>query len=86
MKVKMGFWGKVKGVLGRVGSGIKKGWNWLTHNKDKVMKAADSVAGTVADVTGNDKLKQFVDTNRGRVDDVIGKGERIRQMISGLHS
>lgn len=44
----MGFWSKVKGVFGRIGSGIKKGWNWLTKHKDTiadvVQKGVDVVA------------------------------------------
>ena len=32
----MGLWSKVKGVFGRIGHGIKSGWNWLTNNRDKI--------------------------------------------------
>ena len=48
----MGFWSKVKGVFGRIGSGIKnvatKAYNWITNNKDKIANAA----GVINDATG----------------------------------
>lgn len=53
----MGFWSKAKGVFGRIGSGIKKGWNWLTKNKDTiadvVQKGVDVVAPSYSDQTRN---------------------------------
>lgn len=53
----MGLWSKVKGVFGRIGSGIKKGFNWLTQNKDKI----SNVANAVNDATGG-KLTGAIDT------------------------
>lgn len=38
----MGFWGKVKGVFGRIGSGVKKGWDWLTGHKEQIKDALDT--------------------------------------------
>jgi len=38
----MGLWGKVKGVFSRIGSGVKKGWNWLTSHKDDIAKVVDA--------------------------------------------
>lgn len=53
----MGFWSKVKGVFGRIGSGVKKGWNWLTKNKDTiadvVQQGVDIVAPQYSDQTRN---------------------------------
>ena len=62
-KASKGFWSKVKGVFGRIGSGIKTGatkaYNWLTQNKDKIR----NVAGVVTDAIGSEKLKDY--TNKG---------------------
>ena len=82
----MAFWNKVKGFLGRVGSGIKKGWNWITGNKDKILKVANSVADTVADTTGNTTIKDAINKYTPTVDNVISKGDRIKNMINGLHN
>lgn len=82
----MAFWSKVKGFLGRVGGGIKKGWNWLTGNKDKMLKAASTVADTIADVTGNTRAKEALDKYTPVANDLISKGDRIKNMISGLHT
>lgn len=53
----MGFWSKAKGVFGRIGRGIKSGWNWLTKNKDTiadvVQKGVDVVAPQYSDRTRN---------------------------------
>lgn len=58
----MGLWGKVKGVFGRLGGGIKKAYNWV---KDHI--------GTIKDIA--DKAKQFVpEQYRPAVDGVIDKG------------
>lgn len=40
----MGLWSKVKGVFGRIGGGVKKGWDWLTKNKDTITTIADGAA------------------------------------------
>ena len=53
----MGLWNKVKGVFSRIGSGIKRGWNWLTTNKDKI----SNVAQAVNEATGG-KLTPALDT------------------------
>lgn len=81
----MAFWSKVKGFLGRVGGGIKKGWNWLAGHKDKVLNAANQVADTVANVTGDTRAKEALDKYTPVANDIISKGDRIKNMISGLH-
>lgn len=43
----MGLWSKVKGVFGRIGSGIKKGYNWVKSHFNDIKDVAD-------------KAKQFV--------------------------
>lgn len=59
----MGFWSKVKGVFGRIGSGVKKGWNWLTKNKDTIADVVQQGVDVVA--------PQYSDRTR----DIIGKGQ-----------
>lgn len=70
----MGFWSKAKGVFGRIGNGIKSGWNWLTKNKDTiadvVQKGVDVVAPQYSDRTrdiinkGNDYYNRTNDILR----------------------
>lgn len=43
----MGLWSKVKGVFGRIGGGIKSGYNWIKDHMDAIKDVAD-------------KAKQFV--------------------------
>lgn len=58
----MGLWSKVKGVFGRIGTGISKGYNWV---KDHF--------GQIKDVV--DKAKQFVpEQYRPAVDTALDKG------------
>lgn len=64
----MGFWGKVKGVFGRIGGGIKKGWNWLTGHKDQI----DQVLDAAQQFVPADK-QQFVSGLRDRGDQIYGK-------------
>ena len=61
----MGFWSKVKGVFGRIGSGIKKGWNWLTKNKDTIADVVQKGVDVVA--------PQYSD----RTQDLIGKADNL---------
>ena len=58
-----GFWSKMKGVFGRIGSGIKKGWNWLTKNKDTIADVVQKGVDVVA--------PQYSDRTR----DIINKGQ-----------
>lgn len=41
----MGLWAKAKGFFGRIGRGIKTGvkkvYDWVTNNKDKIQKGVD---------------------------------------------
>ena len=58
----MGLWSKVKGVFGRIGGGIKSGYNWI---KDHI--------GGIKDVA--DKAKQFIpEQYKPAVDDAYNKG------------
>ena len=57
-----GLWAKVKGVFGRIGTGIKKGYNWI---KDHI--------STIKDVA--DKAREFVpDQYKDKYDEYSGKG------------
>ena len=38
----MGFWGKVKGVFGRIGKGVKQGWDWISGHKDQIKDVLDT--------------------------------------------
>lgn len=68
----MGFWSKVKGVFGRIGSGIKKGWNWLTKNKDTIADVVQKGVDVVA--------PQYSDRTR----DLINKGQDLYGRIDGV--
>ncbi len=68
----MGFWSKVKGVFGRIGSGIKKGWNWLTKNKDTIADVVQKGVDVVA--------PQYSDRTR----DIINKGQDLYGRIDGV--
>lgn len=57
----MGFWSKAKGFFGRIGTGVKKGWNWLTTNKDKIKQAAEAASDVIGGKYG-DAIKQGVIT------------------------
>lgn len=58
----MGLWSKVKGVFGRIGQGIKKGYNWVKEH-----------LGAIKDVA--DKAKQFVpEQYRDKYSGIIDKG------------
>lgn len=67
----MGFWSKVKGVFGRIGNGIKKGWNWLTKNKDTIADVVQKGVDVVA--------PQYSDRTR----DIINKGQDLYGRIDG---
>jgi len=58
----MGLWSKVKGVFGRIGGGIKKGYNWIKEH-----------LGTIKDVA--DKAKEFIpEQYRDKYDEYSSKG------------
>ena len=46
-KASKGIWGKIKGVFGRIGGGIKKAANWIVGNKDKISKVVNTVGDTL---------------------------------------
>lgn len=71
----MGLWSKVKGVFGRIGHGIKSGWNWLTNNKDKIAQAAEAVSDIIPGAYG-DKIKQGISKGEqlyGKADELMDK-------------
>ena len=37
----MGLWSKVKGVFGRIGTGISKGYNWIKDHLSTIKDVAD---------------------------------------------
>lgn len=58
----MGLWGKVKGVFGRIGEGIKKGYNWVKRHLGDIKDTAD-------------KAKQFIpDQYQEKFSGVFDKG------------
>lgn len=58
----MGLWGKVKGVFGRIGQGIKTGYNWVKDHLTDIKDIAD-------------KAKNFIpEQYRGGYDAAINKG------------
>lgn len=58
----MGLWGKVKGVFGRIGNGIKTGYNWVKNHIDDIKDVAD-------------KAKNFIPAAyREQFKDIIDKG------------
>ena len=88
---KASFWNKAKGVLGRIGRGIKdtavKVYNTLNQNKDKIAKISNGIADAgvqLANLTNNDKLKTIANytqdyTRKGN--EYLGKG---LQIASGI--
>jgi predicted DNA-binding WGR domain protein len=65
----MGLWSKVKGVFGRIGGGIKKGYNWI---KDHF--------STIKDVA--DKAKEFIpEQYRPGYSDAVDKGSEFAKRI-----
>ena len=65
----MGLWAKVKGVFGRIGRGIKKGFDWLTQNKEKIKETADKVIDVVPD-----KYKGKLTGLRDKGEELMNKG------------
>lgn len=53
-KRSMGLWGKVKGVFGRIGRGIKDVASKIWQNRDKIQDAANTFLP--------DKYKDYVNT------------------------
>ena len=71
----MGLWSKAKGVFGRIGSGIRQGWNWLTRHKDDIEKIADAAQQFVPSQY-QDQYKHAVDTGKdyfSKTDDGLRK-------------
>ena len=65
----MGLWSKVKGVFGRIGNGIKTGYNWVKEH-----------LGTIKDVA--DKAKEFIpEQYRQGYGDAINKGSAYADKI-----
>lgn len=65
----MGLWSKVKGVFGRIGKGIKSGYNWVKDHFGDIKDAAD-------------KAKQFVpEQYRDAIDKGTGMAEKFFQRV-----
>ena len=61
----MGFWKKAAGVFGRIGRGVKKGFDWLTANKEKIKSATDTIG-------------EFIPSQyKGAYDSAISTGENL---------
>lgn len=45
----MALWSKVKGVFGRLGTGIRKGFDWLRKNKEAISDVGEAIGGFVPD-------------------------------------
>lgn len=72
----MGFWSKVKGVFGKIGRGIKKGWNWLTKNKEAVSDVVQRGVDTF--------MPHYSDRTRdilGRADTMISKTDQFAKRL-----
>lgn len=67
----MGLWAKMKGVFSRIGSGIKKGFDWLTGNRDKIKSAIDTAQQFVPDKY-KDKVTGLVDRGGALLDKAQG--------------
>ena len=74
----MGLWSKVKGVFGRIGSGIKKGWDWLAGHKDKI----DTVLDAAQQFVPSDK-QQLVSSLRDKGEKIYGKASDIMGKYGG---
>ena len=68
----MGLWAKAKGVFGRIGRGIKKGWNWLRDHKDKIADIATKTANTMGGKT-LDTYNKY----KGRTEGIYNKADQI---------
>lgn len=65
----MGLWGKVKGVFGRIGGGIKKAYNWVKDHMSDIKDVAD-------------KAKQFIpEQYRQGYSDAVDKGSAFADKI-----
>lgn len=65
----MGLWGKVKGVFGRIGGGIKKAYNWVKDHMSDIKDVAD-------------KAKQFIpEQYRQGYSDAVDKGSSFANKI-----
>ena len=64
----MGFWSKVKGVFGRIGSGVKRAINWIGDNKQKIDQALDTAQGFVPS-----KYQQGFNIAREKAGDIYNK-------------
>lgn len=72
----MGFWSKVKGVFGRIGSGIKKGWDWMTTNKDKIVDTLNTASEILPDQYKG-QAQDLIRKGSGYID----RGEAIRRQL-----
>ena len=68
----MAFWSKVKGVFGKIGRGLKRGWDWLIKNKEAVSDVIQKGVDTFAPQY-SDRTKDVI----GRADTIISKANQV---------
>ena len=73
----MGLWSKMKGVFSRIGSGIKKGFDWLTKNRDRIESAATTAAGLLPEQY-QDKARQMITSGGQALDKAQDVYNRLR--------
>lgn len=73
----MGFWAKAKGVFGKIGRGLKSGWDWLAKHKKEISDIAQTATDTFA--------PQYSDQARGVIktgNDWVDKGQQFRHYLN----
>lgn len=73
----MGFWAKAKGVFGRIGRGMKSGWDWLTRHKKEISDMAQTATDTFAPQY-SDRARDIIKTGN----DWMNKGQQFRQYLN----
>lgn len=80
----MGFWGKVKGVFGRIGKGIKnvatKAYDWISGNKDKIKDVANTLNENFGG-QNKDKFQGWIDKGSQGVDKGLDFAKRGADVI-----
>ena len=72
----MGFWSKVKGVFGRIGRGIKTGYDWINRNKEKVKEAVSDAADIITPQYA-EKVRQGLNTGEQYLNKASNLGRKI---------
>ena len=68
----MGLWSKVKGVFGRIGSGIKQGYNWVKEHLNDIKDVADKAKVFVPEQY-RDAYDKYSDQGFNKVSGIINK-------------